>query len=79
MDELFKQYGGPIITVVAIVALIAVVTAVIRGSGKSFSGMIEKFTNRMDSQADKADKDISEDDVKVNYDKNTTKDTTTTP
>lgn len=48
MKEIFEQYGGVIVTVIAIVALAALITAIM-GSGESgpvydaFSGLIENF------------------------------------
>lgn len=48
MKEVFQEYGGIIITIIAILALIAVVTAVIGTDeegiiGKAFSDLISKF------------------------------------
>ena len=49
MKEVFQEYGGVIVTIVAVVALISVITAVI-GSGQegdivydAFKGLIEGF------------------------------------
>lgn len=48
MKEIFEQYGGVIITVIAIVALAALITAIM-GNGTSgpvydaFKGLIENF------------------------------------
>lgn len=48
MKEIFEQYGGVIVTVIAIVALAALITAIM-GSGTSgpvydaFEGLIENF------------------------------------
>ena len=46
MEEIFKQYGGPIITVIVIVALIAIMTILLAGDGvvhDMFSDLITKF------------------------------------
>lgn len=49
MKEIFEQYGGVIVTVIAIVALAAMITAIM-GSGNSgpvynaFQGLIDNFT-----------------------------------
>lgn len=49
MKEIFEQYGGVIVTVIAIVALAAMITAIM-GNGNSgpvyqaFQGLIENFT-----------------------------------
>ena len=47
MEELFKQYGGPILIVVAIVALIAVITAVIANSSGAFQDMTDNLRTHM--------------------------------
>ena len=50
MKEIFEQYGGAIITVVAIMALVGVTTAII-GSGeksliyKAMTDLIDTFSN----------------------------------
>ncbi len=54
MEELFKQYGGPILIVVAVVALIAVITAVIANSQGGFQNMINNFTNKVNTAGDNA-------------------------
>ncbi|MGN0342760.1 MAG: hypothetical protein ACI4DO_08195 [Roseburia sp.] len=49
MKEIFEQYGGVIVTVIAIVALAAMITAIM-GNGNSgpvynaFQGLIDNFT-----------------------------------
>ena len=48
MKEVFQEYGGIIITIIAILALIAVITAIIgndEGSivGEAFQNVIENF------------------------------------
>ncbi|MBR1391802.1 MAG: hypothetical protein IJ567_10255 [Lachnospiraceae bacterium] len=52
MKEIFEQYGGVIVTVIAIVALAALITALM-GNGNSgpvyeaFKGLIENFTGNV--------------------------------
>ena len=51
MKEVFEQYGGIMITVVAVLALLVVVKAVIGNSaegilGKAFTGLIDNFTSQ---------------------------------
>lgn len=51
MDEIFKQYGGPIITVIAIVALIAIVTLLLTTDAggiviSTFKNLIDKFQQK---------------------------------
>lgn len=46
MDEIFKQYGGPIITVTIIVALLVIVGALLGTNGpvrENFVELIDKF------------------------------------
>lgn len=49
MEEIFKQYGGPIITVMVIVGIIALVALLLATEGeggvihKAFNGLITKF------------------------------------
>lgn len=57
MEELFKQYGGPILIVVAVVALIAVITAVIANSQGGFQNMINNFTNKVNTAGENATND----------------------
>lgn len=50
MKEIFQEYGGILITVVAILSIILVVTAVIGSDatgivGKTFSDLITNFSN----------------------------------
>ena len=51
MKEVFQEYGGIIITIIAILALIAVITAVIGTNengiiGEAFSDLIADFMNK---------------------------------
>lgn len=51
MKEVFQEYGGIIITIIAILALIAVITAVIGTNengiiGEAFSELIGDFMDR---------------------------------
>ena len=51
MKEVFQEYGGIIITIIAILALIAVITAVIGTNesgiiGRAFSELIADFMDR---------------------------------
>lgn len=51
MKEVFQEYGGVIITIIAILSLIAVITAVIGTGengliGSAFSDLIEQFLNQ---------------------------------
>ena len=52
MKEIFEQYGGVIVTVIAIVAWAALITALM-GNGNSgpvyeaFKGLIENFTGNV--------------------------------
>ena len=51
MKEVFQEYGGVIITIIAIVSLIAVITAVIGTGeegiiGSAFKSLIENFFNQ---------------------------------
>ncbi len=57
MKEIFQEYGGIIITVVAIFAVIAVVIFVIGENdqsaiGKAFSALIKQFTDKANALAD---------------------------
>lgn len=54
MKEIFQEYGGILITVVAILALIAVITAVIGSDatgpiGLAFSRLIDNFVSQANS------------------------------
>ncbi len=56
MKEIFQEYGGILITVVAILSVIVVVTAVIGSDGssaigKAFSNLIEQFFTKANSGA----------------------------
>lgn len=53
MEEFMKQYGGAVITVIAIIALIIVVTAVIKSDATSnaFQGLISDFYQNATSKA----------------------------
>lgn len=42
MKEIFQEYGGILITVVAILSIILVVTGIV---GKTFSDLITNFSN----------------------------------
>ena len=49
MKEIFEQYGGVIVTVIAIVALAAMITAIMGNGNRgpvynAFQGLIENFT-----------------------------------
>ena len=56
MKEVFQEYGGIIITIIAVLSLIAVVAAVI---GSDESGLIgQAFTNLIDSFMEKADMNL---------------------
>lgn len=56
MKEIFQEYGGVLITVVAILAVILVVTAVV---GKDATGPIgHAFTNLIDNCIAQADANI---------------------
>lgn len=50
MEEIFKQYGGPIITVMVIVGIIALVSILLATDGgpinEAFHALIEKFQSR---------------------------------
>ena len=51
MEEIFKQYGGPIITVMVIVAIIAIVTLLLSTGddgviSNAFKELIGKFQGR---------------------------------
>jgi len=51
MKEIFQEYGGILITVTAIVAVVGVITAVIGTDGtgivgKAFSGLIQNFIDQ---------------------------------
>lgn len=49
MEEIFKQYAAPIIIAIVIVALIAIVTFLLNGSGPvaaGFQDMIDNFMNK---------------------------------
>jgi len=57
MKEVFQEYGGIIITIIAILSLIAVVTAVIGNDqngliGEAFSELIESFLEQADFGAE---------------------------
>ena len=56
MKEIFQEYGGVLITVVAILAVILVITAVIGTDassliGKAFTGLIDNFVNQANANA----------------------------
>lgn len=56
MKEIFQEYGGVLITVVAILALILVITAVIGKDatgpiGTAFSKLIENFISQANANA----------------------------
>ena len=56
MKEIFQEYGGILITVVAILSIILVVTAVIGSDatgivGKTFSDLITNFSNHADRKS----------------------------
>ncbi len=51
MKEIFQEYGGVIVTIISIVALIGVITAVIGGDengliGQAFSELITDFVDK---------------------------------
>lgn len=51
MKEIFQEYGGVLITVVAILAVILVITAVVGSDatgpiGKAFSGLVDNFISQ---------------------------------
>ncbi len=56
MKEIFQEYGGILITVVAILSVILVVTAVVGSDGNSVIG--QAFTNLIDSFVAQADSSI---------------------
>ena len=48
MEEIFKQYGGPIITVLVIVAILAIMAVVLKDNGlvhNMFSNLLTEFLN----------------------------------
>ena len=52
MKEIFEQYGGAVITVIAIVALAALITSVVGSDDKSpvyqaFNGLITDFGGKI--------------------------------
>lgn len=56
MKEIFQEYGGVLITVVAILAVILVITAVIGTDatspiGKAFTGLIDSFVEQANANA----------------------------
>ena len=56
MKEIFQEYGGVLITVVAILSIILVVCAVIGTSdqsviGQAFSGLVTTFMNQANANA----------------------------
>ena len=56
MKEIFQEYGGILITVVAILAVIVVITAVIGTDGNSaiaraFTGLIDNFVTQANANA----------------------------
>ncbi len=53
MKEVFQEYGGIIITIIAILSLIAVISAVIGSDeqgliGEAFKGLIDSFMEQAD-------------------------------
>lgn len=51
MKEIFQEYGGILITIVAILSVLVVVTAVIGSNensvvGQAFSGLIQSFADQ---------------------------------
>lgn len=49
MEEIFKQYGGPIITVMVIVAIIVLATFLLKEGGvisEAFTDLINSFKGR---------------------------------
>ena len=51
MKEIFQEYGGILITIVAILSVLVVVTAVIGSNedsvvGQAFSGLIQNFADQ---------------------------------
>ncbi|MCR5374511.1 MAG: hypothetical protein K6E39_03950 [Lachnospiraceae bacterium] len=55
MKEIFEQYGGAIITVVVILALVGIVTALLQPDGVVYSALSKLITDFADS-AEKAAK-----------------------
>lgn len=56
MKEIFQEYGGILITVVAILAVIVVITAVIGNDnnsaiGQAFTGLINDFVDQANTSA----------------------------
>lgn len=53
MEEFMKQYGGAIITVIAIIALCALITAVIGGDvvKAAFESLVQNFFTKVSSEA----------------------------
>lgn len=53
MEEFMKQYGGAVITVIAIIALIIVITAVIKSdaTNSAFQNLISDFYRNATSKA----------------------------
>lgn len=57
MQKIFEEYGGVIITVIAVVALIALVTFLMSDTGvlaEAFSNIVDKFTNSSNTLIDSA-------------------------
>lgn len=51
MDEIFKQYGGAILAASVVVALIAIVTFLLKSGGPVadiFNQLIDKFASKVD-------------------------------
>lgn len=60
MKEIFQEYGGILITVVAILSVIVVITAVIGTDGnsaiaKAFTGLINDFVSQANAAASLGD------------------------
>ena len=55
MQKIFEEYGGVIVTVIAVVALIALVTFLMSDTGalsQAFRAIVEKFTNTSNDMID---------------------------
>ncbi|MCR5144736.1 MAG: hypothetical protein K6B67_05450 [Lachnospiraceae bacterium] len=51
MQEIIEQYGKAIMTVVAIILLIAIIAAVTQGSGDVFQNLISTFYDKAAGKA----------------------------
>ena len=63
MQKIFEEYGGVIVTVIAVVALIAIVTVLLADGGvmsEAFNNIVTAFTNKADALVNAIDVPVAQ-------------------